>query len=261
MRGTIAPESAAASLLGEEGRRESGEPPSPFKKRFITLHRSPPAPMLAAPMDRPWISANLALSADGKISSVDRRPTGWTSRADHERLRELRHGVDALLVGRGTWQADRMTMTVRDQETQPLRCVVSRSGKFDSAHPMFGKAGGPIHLLVTGSERAADLLGATMHRGSLEGFLATLAHDHGVRHLHCEGGGELIRALAELDAIDELHLTWAGHTLFGGKQAPTASGVPGAFLPASLAFELVGFQPVADCGECFLSYRRKRSAQ
>jgi riboflavin biosynthesis pyrimidine reductase len=116
-------------------------------------------------------------------------------------------------------------------------------------------------LLATGAEPAADLPGTTVHRGSLEGFLATLARDHGVQHLHCEGGGELIRALAELDVLDELHLTWAGHTLFGGKQAPTASGVPGAFLPASLAFELVGFQPVADCGECFLSYRRKRSAQ
>ena len=126
-------------------------------------------------MDRPWISANFALSADGKISSVDRKPAGWTSDADRKRFRQLRQGVDALLVGRGTWETDRMTMLVRDQETQPLRCVVSRSGKFDPTHPMFAKAGGPIHLLVTGEERPAAIPGATFHRESLASFLGTLA--------------------------------------------------------------------------------------
>ena len=209
-------------------------------------------------MDRPWISANFALSVDGKISPVDRKPTGWTSEADRERFRELRRGADALLVGRGTWETDRMTMVVRDQETQPLRCVVSRSGRFDPAHPMFAKPGGPIHLLVTGDDSAPSIPGATVHRESLVSFLDTLARRHDVKRLHCEGGGELLRELAELDALDELHLTWAGHTLFGGREAPTITGAPGAFLPASRAFELVEFQPLEKSGECFLSYRRKR---
>jgi hypothetical protein len=60
-----------------------------------------------------------------------------------------------------------------------------------------------------------------------------------------------------MDAIDEIHLTWAGHTLFGGREAPTISGVPGDFLPASRAYELVEFDPQPETGECFLSYRRK----
>jgi hypothetical protein len=64
-------------------------------------------------------------------------------------------------------------------------------------------------------------------------------------------------ALAELDAIDEIHLTWAGHTLFGGRDAPTLSGTPGGFLPASREYELTGCDPCPEIGECFLSYRRK----
>ncbi|MFD0896114.1 RibD family protein [Luteolibacter ambystomatis] len=206
---------------------------------------------------RPFVSTNLAISADGKISTVDRHPSGWTSSADHERLQAFRRGADALLVGRGTWEADRMTMTVRDQDRQPLRCVVSHGGNFDPSHPMFATPGGKIHLLVTGNVDAAIPSGAHLHHGSVASFLETLARDHGVQRLHCEGGGSLIRALAELDAIDEFHLTWAGHSLFGGKSAPTPTGIPGAFLPASLAFELTGFEPAA--GECFLSYRRKRA--
>ncbi len=78
----------------------------------------------------------------------------------------------------------------------------------------------------------------------------------GVRHLHCEGGGQLIRALAELDAIDEFHVTLAGHALFGGMEAPTATGIGVDFLPASLDFALSHFEPRPDMGECFLSYRR-----
>ena len=66
----------------------------------------------------------------------------------------------------------------------------------------------------------------------------------------------MIRSLAEVDAIDEFHLTLAGHTLFGGLSAPTATGIPADFLPASVKFTLRHFEPRPDAGECFLSYRR-----
>lgn len=203
-------------------------------------------------MTRPRISINFAVSADGKISSVGKRPSGWTSKDDHARLLKLREGADALLVGRGTLEADRMTMKAPGN---PLRCVVSRRGGFDPTHPLFHSEGGPIHLLVTDGE-APDIPGVTVHTGALADFLQTLA-EAGVKHLHCEGGGELARELATMDAIDEIHLTWAGHRIFGGRAAPTISGVPGDFLPASREYELVEFDPRPETGECFLSYRRK----
>lgn len=137
----------------------------------------------------------------------------------------------------------------------PWRCVVSRSGRFDPAHPLFHTPGGPVQLLVTDGD-PPDIPGATVHTGSLAGFLETLAAG-GIRRVHCEGGGELVFALAELDAIDEIHLTLAGHTLFGGRDAPTLSGVPGGFLRATREYELTGFEPQLESGECFLSYRRK----
>ncbi len=203
-------------------------------------------------MKFPELSLNLALSADGKISSVARRPSGWTSKADHARLLDLRKGADALLVGRGTLEADRMTMKAPGD---PWRCVVSRGGGFDPAHPLFHTPGGPVHLLVTDGV-APEIPGVTVHSASLAAFLETLAAG-GIRRVHCEGGGQLVFALAGLDAIDAIHLTWAGHTLFGGREAPTLSGVPGDFLPATREYELTAFEPRPESGECFLSYRRK----
>lgn len=208
-------------------------------------------------MEKPWISVNFAISADGKISPVEKRPSGWTSEADHQRLLGLRAGVDALLVGKGTLVADRMTMTVPGGGKQPLRCIVSRSGLLDEEHPVFRKPGGKIHLCVTGGNKV-ELPGVVVHHEPLAGFLSTLATGLGVRRLHCEGGGELVRELMELDAIDEFHLTVAGHTLFGGAGAPTVTGVPGNFTGRSRGFEISRFEPVTGSGECFLSYLRRR---
>ncbi len=208
------------------------------------------------PVLRPHISLNFALSADGRITSVAGISSGWTSQADKDRLLHLRRSADAILVGRGTLEADRMTMTAPQN---PLRCVVSGKGRFDPTHPLFHTPGGPIHLL--GIENPPEPVGeATLHHASLADFLGSLHRDHGIRHLHCEGGGTLVRALAEMDAIDEIHLTWAAHTLFGGRSAPGLAGPPGDFLPASRRFELTDFDPRSELGECFLTYRRVSAA-
>jgi 2,5-diamino-6-(ribosylamino)-4(3H)-pyrimidinone 5'-phosphate reductase len=210
---------------------------------------------------RPRVSTNLAISADGKISSVRRIASGWTSSNDHARLLEMRKNADALLIGRGTLDADRMTLTVPGKSSPPLRCIVSASGIIDPKHPIFNTPGGDIHLLMTGrfphQLPDSQLENVTIHQRTLVQFLAILASDYQIHHLHCEGGGKLIRSLAEIDAIDDFHLTIAGHTLFGGHQAPTVTGIPGDFLPKSSDFEIREFSPRPVLGECFLSYCRR----
>jgi 2,5-diamino-6-(ribosylamino)-4(3H)-pyrimidinone 5'-phosphate reductase len=210
-------------------------------------------------MLRPWVSTNLAISADGKITSAGHHPATWTSAADHARLLELRQGADALLIGRGTLETDRMTLTVPGKSVQPLRCIVSGTGRLSPDHPVFRTPGGEIHLLATESPQHPPDLPAILHHQSLGAFLETLASIHSVKRMHCEGGGMLIRSLAEMDAIDEFHLTLASHTVFGGRQAPTTTGIPADFLPESRDFEITRFEPHPDEGECFLTYRRSRS--
>lgn len=239
--------------------------PFAFGKVGMRHKRSKSAPDLVSaairrqlgPVNRPRISCNLAISADGKISSPGHRPSDWTSAEDLQRLKQLRRGAGALMVGRGTVETDNMTMTVENQEQQPLRCIVSRHGKLPENHPLFSSEGGDIHLLATEGYKGERRDKLTIHECSLPEFLELLHQKHGVKDLHCEGGGQLIRALVELDALDEVHLTWAAHSLLGGAQSPTLSGVLGDHFTASKAFELTGFEPQATTGECFLTYRRK----
>lgn len=212
-------------------------------------------------MQRPRISTNLAISVDGKISSCPPRPSGWTSREDYRRLLKLRSNADAIMVGRGTWKSDRMTLTVEGKSDQPLRCIVSRSGELDLDHPIFTMPGGDIHLLITDSP-GGEITGVivpnvTVHYKSLTDFLTLLTSNYKVNRLHCEGGGQLIRTLAELDVIDEFYLTLAGNTIFGGLNASTATGMPADFLTKSNKFRLSHFKPNTQTGECFLSYARR----
>lgn len=214
-------------------------------------------------MQRPRISTNLAISADGKITSVDRRPSGWTSKKDHARLLELRQSANALLVGMGTLLADRMTLTCPEKDNQPLRCVISRGRAIDTDHPIFHREGGPIHLVITGEKlpqidpQIAEKI--TLHQMSLKKFLIHLKTELHIQKLHCEGGGDLIRSLAEMNAIDEFHTTLAAHTIFTGASATTATGKIQEYLPHSINFELKYYEPDAALGECFLSYSRKNA--
>jgi riboflavin biosynthesis pyrimidine reductase len=73
-----------------------------------------------------------------------------------------------------------------------------------------------------------------------------------VRTVACEGGAQLFRALLERGLVDQLNVTIAP-VLFGGRDAPTLTGISKKFLPASVRCSLREMRVVAE--ECFLTYR------
>lgn len=197
---------------------------------------------------------NLAISADGKISTTGNSPAHFTSKADLERLLEIRKQADAILVGRATLEADQMTMTT--EGSTPWRCIISEEGKFDISHPFFHTEGGPRHLIIS-SDAVIPKLPATIHRTDLNGFLKKLRNNPDITTLLCEGGGSLARQLFELDLIDEINLTWAPHTLLGGQNAPTITGISGDFLPSSRHYELSKITTHQN-NEVFLTYYKSQ---
>ncbi|MDB4418810.1 RibD family protein [Akkermansiaceae bacterium] len=196
---------------------------------------------------------NFALTADGKISTREKTPAHFTSKRDLERLHEIRERADAILVGRGTLEADQMTLR-KKSNPQPLRAILSQKGNFDKNHPIFKNPGGPLHLIITeGPGNPPE--GPTVHRCALVDWLKWLETQPGFETLLCEGGGQLAHALFKLDRIDEINLTLATHSLFGGKDAPTLTGENSSFLPNSRFFELESVEE-AGPNEFFLRYAR-----
>ncbi len=221
--------------------------------------------------DRPRVLANFAVTADGKISTRNHTPTGFTSKRDFNELLRIRSLGDALLVGRGTLEADSMSMnlpgkalqkqrTARGQSPEPIRAVLSNSGHFDPEWKLFH--GGTSERILFSTEKMPATLRdqlaphATLHLTAADAVdtaavLRFLRRERDVRTLVCEGGPTLLRTLIELDALDELYLTRAP-LIFGGGEAPTLTGTNPEFLQRITRAKLVRLEIHA--GEAFCHY-------
>ncbi len=233
--------------------------------------------IVPAAENRPFVAAHFAMTADGKTSTRAFTPALFTSPADKRRLQEVRAGADAIMAGRGTVEADSMSMglscqNLRDERVsrklpcEPLRVVVSNAGDLDPGWKVFKYSGSPLVVFSTRRmparlrsviARKAELFLFSGRTVDLRKALEILRSEFGVKHLVCEGGGTLLRSLASLDLVDGIFLT-ISPMVFGGRLAPTLTGLPGGFLEPPREFEIVR-QSVLD-GECFLELMRKRRA-
>lgn len=143
-------------------------------------------------LGRPFVTLKLALSLDGAMAMADGRSrwiTGSEARA-HTHLERSRH--EAILVGRGTAQADAPALDVR------LPRLENRS---------------PRRLLLSSGP---DLPG--WQRIAAPAEIADLTR---VDHLMVEGGPETAAAFLAADLVDRLLLYRAPILIGGGRTLPT----------------------------------------
>ena len=227
-------------------------------------------PVKALP--RPFVTANFALTWDARISTRRGTPADFSSPRDKRRLVEIRASCDAVLVSAKTVAADNMTMGLPDpklraararrgQRPYPLRVLLTNSGRIHPGLRIFETDFSPIVLFSTtrmpaGTRNAlapkADIWLDETPAVNLPGMLATLRADYGVKRLVCEGGAQVFRSLLVAGLVDEIHVTFTPH-IFGGKDAPTITGIARDFLPASVPLQLRDMEVIED--ECFLRYR------
>lgn len=222
-------------------------------------------------MKRPRVIANFALTADGKVSTRNFTPTGFTSPVDKRRLQEIRALGDALLVGGRTVAADTMSMGLsaadlreyriaQGRAPEPLRVIASNGGALDPQGKVFQKKSRPPvvfstrRMSVQKQATLSPLCDLWLFPGEtvpLEALLDILRRDYAVRTVICEGGPSLFRSLLEIGAIDELRLTWCP-LIFGGAGAPNLTGLSGDFLTTIRRARLKKMETVG--AECFLTY-------
>lgn len=225
-------------------------------------------------MKLPPVAANFALSLDGKIAARAKGPTSFTSAADLRRMLELRAEADAILIGRGTLEADDIPMRLPSarlrakrigagKAAEPLRVIFSNSGRLRKNLRVFHAGGAPVVVFTTKLMPASTKrwLEAVAHvhvepRGNavdMRRALRILSRDYGVRSALCEGGAELFRALVQAGLVRTLHLTFSP-VIIGGAGAPTLIGpARSSLLRRSIPLRLAGFFPRG--GEAFATYR------
>lgn len=180
----------------------------------------------------PEVSLKAAISLDGAIAAADgsaRWITGEAARAHGHGLR-ARH--DAILVGRGTVEADdpRLTCRVADG-CDPVPVVLWSDGRLPpDARLLYGPRRA---VIVCGHDAELDrgLPADVVRVGGGPGGLDVRAalRELGARGLHrvlVEGGGAVHRSLLDADVVDAVYLYVAGVLLPGGRPWVGGPAVP-----------------------------------
>jgi 2,5-diamino-6-(ribosylamino)-4(3H)-pyrimidinone 5'-phosphate reductase len=188
---------------------------------------------------RPTISINVAMSADGKISTRERRQIRISGSRDRARVDRMKAQSDAIMVGIGTVLADNPSLTVksadlrrerleRGQEENPIRIVVDSQARTPPEADILHKGEGTRIIAVAENadpERVKTLArnAEVLHAGASQVDLSLLMEqlsDRGIHRLMVEGGGRLIGSLFRERLVDELS-TYIGNIVIGGDGSPT----------------------------------------
>ncbi len=214
---------------------------------------------------RPYVIVNVAVSADGKLSTRERRQVKISGKDDFDRVDELKAGCDAIMVGIGTVLADDPSLTVKSdaridararngKPEHPVRIVVDSKGRTPPDAKILHKGPGLRIIAVSDMASEGDVTALKQHAkvihagGEFVDLLILLEklHEMGINRLMVEGGGTLIWGLLSAGLVDEL-LVFVGNIIIGGKDAPTlADGTGYIYEPDFISLELVHALPMEE---------------
>jgi 2,5-diamino-6-(ribosylamino)-4(3H)-pyrimidinone 5'-phosphate reductase len=218
-------------------------------------------------MNRPYTFINVAMTADGKIDSFERKSSAISSKWDKQRVDELRAAADGILVGGKTLLDEQPKLTVKSEalrEGRILRGLSPNPIKVGVATvadvPLesdFIKAG-PARVVIFTTNQTSNSQVEILRAQSVEVFL----HDAprvdlnqmmltlkniGVDRLMVEGGGTMNFELMRLGLVDEL-MIYVAPMIFGGANAPTPADGLGLTQSAAIALKLINIEPHEDGG-------------
>ena len=193
---------------------------------------------------RPYVIVNVAVSADGKLSTGERRQVKISGKEDFDRVDEMKAGCDAIMVGIGTVLADDPSLTVKSADRiaervrngkpeHPVRIVVDSQGRTPTDAKILHKGSGLRIIAVSQSAPAGNIAALKKHADIIQAgeetvdlaFLLTKLSERGIQRLMVEGGGTLIWGMLSAGLVDELTM-FVGNIIIGGKDAPTlADGI------------------------------------
>jgi len=155
---------------------------------------------------RPYVIVNVAVSADGKLSTRERRQVKISGKEDFDRVDEMKAGCDAIMVGIGTVLADDPSLTVKSADRiaervrngkpeHPVRIVVDSQGRTPTDAKILHKGPGLRIIAVSQSadeekrtalKNYADIIQAGENTVDLP-FLLTKLSERGIKRLMVEG--------------------------------------------------------------------------
>jgi 2,5-diamino-6-(ribosylamino)-4(3H)-pyrimidinone 5'-phosphate reductase len=214
---------------------------------------------------RPFVFINAAMSADGKISTHERKQIRISSREDFDRVDELRASVDAIMIGIGTVLADNPSLTVKSRdrremrlkqgkEANSVRVIVDSTARIPVDAEVLKRGKGKRIIAVSNAasrarvkklSKFAEIIIAGDREVDLEQLLMELKK-RGINKLMVEGGGTLNWSLISLGLVDEINV-YIGGLIIGGEASPTlVDGAGFLKLEDMPKLELIECKPMSD---------------
>jgi len=227
-------------------------------------------------MNRPFVFINVAMTADGKIDTFQRKGAAISSQRDKQRVDRLRAESDAVMVGGHTLLAEDPKLTVKSEalragriakglQPNPMKVGIITKAELKS-HAKFLYAGNARVVIFTTDQTSkeeiaslraegADVYVHHQERVDLTEALATLK-GLGVNRLMVEGGATLNFELLRLGLVDEVS-AYIAPLLFGGEKAPTMAASSGLERGAAIPLTLIHVEQYED-GGIVLKYQLQR---
>jgi diaminohydroxyphosphoribosylaminopyrimidine deaminase/5-amino-6-(5-phosphoribosylamino)uracil reductase len=191
---------------------------------------------------RPLVTLKLAASADGGIGRRDEGQISISGPIARRHVQALRSRFDAILVGRGTVEADDPELTCRLpglEGRSPVRVVLDSDGRLGRDRKVFSGATPTWVLGASGPDREEGLVRwISVPRGpaglDLGAALGRLARE-GITRVLVEGGARVARGLLEADLVDEVLLVRSSVPL-RGNLVPALDGMPLAWIESGTRF-------------------------
>lgn len=218
-------------------------------------------------MNRPFVFINVAMTADGRIDTFQRRGAAISSQRDKERVDKLRADVDAVMVGGRTLLDEDPKLTVRSEALReervkrgltpnPIKVGVVSEARIKTLSRFLREGGGRVVIFTTQrtsneqleflrSEHAEVFVHAG-ERVDLPEMLDTL-YELGIERLMVEGGATLNFELLRLGLVDELS-AYVAPMIFGGENAPTVAAGIGLERSAAIPLKLIRAESWDDGG-------------
>lgn len=185
-----------------------------------------------APGHRPFITAAFAQSADGFLTEERGRPTAISCAESLRVTHALRGAHDAILIGRGTQQADDPRLTTRFEGGRTgLRVLLDGGLQLSPAARLVSSEERPVlvftspqapharELALRGRHVEVERVPHGAHGLALPAVLAGLAR-RGVRTLMVEGGAAVLESFFREELVDFVCLTTAPRCLAGPRALP-----------------------------------------
>jgi 2,5-diamino-6-(ribosylamino)-4(3H)-pyrimidinone 5'-phosphate reductase len=218
-------------------------------------------------MNRPYTFINIAMTADGKIDTFERKGAAISSKWDKQRVDELRAVADGILVGGKTLLDELPKLTVKSEALRegriqrglppnPIKVGIATAANIPLESD-FIKAGDARVVIFTTSQTSINQVEILRAHG-VEVFvedaprvdlsqMARTLKQLGINRLMVEGGGTINFELMRLGLVDELTI-YIAPMIFGGANAPTLADGLGLVRGAALALKLMNVETREDGG-------------